>query len=53
MKIKLTQGDKYMVADAKVAYSNARSGMGVVFVGVEPEDERVLDGWLVELGCSN
>ena len=53
LRIELFHRDDYLVANARVAYSNANSGMGVVFIGVEPDDERVLDEWLVELRGSN
>ena len=53
VRIELSHGDKYMMADARVVYASPMSGMGVAFIGVEPKDERILDGWLVQLRGSN
>jgi hypothetical protein len=53
VRIEISYAGHYMVADARVAYSRTNSGMGVMFIGVEPEDERTLDTWIVELRCSN
>jgi hypothetical protein len=53
LRIVLSHRDDYLVADARVVYGSPISGMGVVFIGVEPEDERILDGWLAELGTIN
>ncbi len=35
---------------AKVAYSLNGMGMGIMFTAMEPDQARVLDGWLAELG---
>jgi hypothetical protein len=53
VRIELSYANHYLVADARVAYASTKSGMGVAFIGVEPEDERTLDIWIVELRSSN
>jgi hypothetical protein len=36
-------------AFARVVYATRELGMGLVFINIEPEDERTLGAWLSEL----
>jgi len=49
VRIKLSHGRADVAALARVAYARPELGMGVVFTTVEPEDERILQGWIAEL----
>jgi|ERR1700722_11397225 hypothetical protein len=51
--IKLSHGDEYILAKARVVYSSKELGMGVAFLGIEAEYERILDGWIVQLSTVN
>ena len=48
VRIKLSHGGADVVALATVAYARPNMGMGVVFTSIEPEDERILKGWIAE-----
>jgi hypothetical protein len=48
VRIKLSHGGADVVALATVAYARPDIGMGVVFTSIEPEDERILKGWIAE-----
>src|SRR5437899_208998 len=49
VRIKLSHGGADVGALARVAYARPELGMGVVFTTVEPEHERILQGWIAEL----
>ncbi len=49
VRIKLSHGGADVAALARVAYARPELGMGVVFTTVEPEDDRILQGWIAEL----
>ena len=49
VRIKLSHGGADVAALARVVYGRTELGMGVVFTSVEPEDERILEGWIAEL----
>ncbi len=49
VRIKLSHEGADVAALARVAYARPELGMGVVFTSVEPEDERILEGWIAEL----
>jgi hypothetical protein len=51
--IKLSYGNEHILAKARVIYSGQDLGMGVAFVGIEAEYERILEGWIVELSTVN
>jgi|ERR1700722_5789097 hypothetical protein len=51
--IKLTHGDEHILAKARVVYGSPELGMGVAFLGIEAEYERILDGWIVQLSTVN
>jgi len=47
--IKLSHGDVHVTATARVVYASPELGMGLVFIRVDPEDQRVLEEWIAEL----
>jgi hypothetical protein len=49
VRIELSHADNHMVTDARIVYSSPTSGMGVIFIGVEPTDKQIIDGWIIEL----
>jgi hypothetical protein len=49
LRIEMSHLDRHFEAYARVIYASPSLGMGVVFTRVEPEDERILHGWLVQL----
>ena len=49
VRIKLSHGGADVAALGRVAYARPDMGMGVVFTSIEPEDERILEGWIAEL----
>jgi len=49
VRIKLSHGGADMAALARVVYARPDFGMGVAFTSIEPEDERILEGWIAEL----
>ena len=49
LRIKLSHEGASVSALARVVYARADLGLGVVFTSVEPEDERILVGWIAEL----
>jgi hypothetical protein len=53
VKVELSHGDEYMMAEARVAYASTTSGMGVVFFDIAAEYERILDRWIVQLSTTN
>jgi hypothetical protein len=46
--VRITKGPQLFEARARVVYSRAGQGMGLVFTGIEPEQLRTLETWLVE-----
>lgn len=46
--VRITKGAQLFEARARVVYSQAGKGMGLVFTTVEPEQLRTLDKWLAE-----
>jgi hypothetical protein len=51
--IKLVYGNKHILAYARVVYGSPELGMGVAFLGIEAEYERILEGWIVQLSTVN
>jgi hypothetical protein len=47
--LRITQDANSFVAQAKVVYSSAGMGMGLMFTGIEPDQRWVLEKWLAEL----
>lgn len=48
VKIKLSHCGEEVRALARVIYSRSDLGMGVAFISVEPEDQRILEWWIAE-----
>jgi hypothetical protein len=46
--VRITKGSQLFEARARVVYSRAIKGMGLVFTGIEPEHLRILESWLTE-----
>jgi PilZ domain len=46
--VRITKGAQLFEARARVVYSRAIKGMGLVFTGIEPEHLRILETWLTE-----
>jgi hypothetical protein len=46
----VTRDGRTFKTKAKVVYSLNGMGMGMMFTTMEPDQARVLDGWLAELG---
>jgi hypothetical protein len=49
VRIKLFHGGGYIPALGTVIYGRVELGMGIMFTTVEPEDQRILAGWIAEL----
>lgn len=48
VRIKLSHNGEEVRALARVIYSRSDLGMGIAFISVEPEDERILEWWIVK-----
>jgi PilZ domain-containing protein len=46
--VRITKGAQLFEAPARVVYSRASKGMGLVFTAIEPEQHRILGMWLAE-----
>jgi len=46
--VRIKKGAQVFEAQARVVYSRAAKGMGLVFTGIEPEPQRILETWLAE-----
>src|SRR5882724_11697847 len=46
--VRITKGAQLFEAHARVVYSRASQGMGLVFTAIEPEQLRTLETWLAE-----
>jgi hypothetical protein len=46
--VRITKGAQLFEAHARVVYSRANKGMGLVFAAIEPEQRGILDIWLAE-----
>src|SRR5713226_8690050 len=46
--VRITKGAQLFEARARVVYSRASKGMGLVFTAIEPEHLRTLEAWLAE-----
>jgi PilZ domain-containing protein len=46
--VRITKGQQLFEARARVVYSRAGQGMGLVFTAIEPKQLRTLETWLVE-----
>src|SRR6267142_158431 len=46
--VRITKGAQLFEARARVVYSRASKGMGLVFTAIEPEQLRTLETWLAE-----
>ncbi len=49
VRIKLFHGGGYIPALGTVIYGRQELGMGIMFTSLEPEDQRILAGWIAEL----
>ena len=49
VRIKLFHGGGYIPALGTVIYGRPELGMGIMFTSIEPEDQRILTGWIAEL----
>jgi hypothetical protein len=47
--VRITHGNRTFTTKGTVVFSQIGNGMGVQFVAAEPEQQRVLEGWLGEL----
>jgi len=47
-EVRITKGSQRFEARARVVYSRATKGMGLVFTTIEPEQLRILETWLTE-----
>lgn len=50
VKLRLTKWDRSFEAQAKVVYSAAGMGMGLMFVTVDREQRLTMECWIAELG---
>ncbi|HKV23846.1 MAG TPA: PilZ domain-containing protein [Candidatus Acidoferrum sp.] len=48
--VKISAGDMYFQAKAKIVYSQMNMGAGLAFLEVQPEHQQVLEMWLDEAG---
>jgi hypothetical protein len=48
VRIKIAYEGATMVALGRVVYARPDIGMGVAFISVEPEDQRILERWIGE-----
>ena len=48
MEVHITKGTQLFEAHARVVYSRAGKGMGLVFTAIEPEKRGILETWLTE-----
>src|SRR5467141_4264236 len=46
--VRITKGAQLFEAHARVVYSRATKGMGLVFTAIEPEQRGILETWLAE-----
>src|SRR6266849_687824 len=46
--VRITKGTQLFEAHARVVYSRANKGMGLVFTAIEPEQRGILEIWLAE-----
>src|SRR5713226_8217147 len=46
--VRITKGAQLFEAHARVVYSRASKGMGLVFTAIEPEQRGILETWLAE-----
>jgi len=46
--VRITKGAQLFEARARVVYSRANKGMGLVFIAIEPKQLRTLETWLAE-----
>jgi hypothetical protein len=44
--IKISHRGADVNVDARVVYATPESGMGMVFIGLDRDDERILDSWI-------
>jgi hypothetical protein len=49
VRVKITHSRAKFSALGKVAYTKPKKGMGIVFAGINPLDQAVLEKWLDEL----
>ncbi len=50
VRLKIFKEPQEFETEGRVIYSHPTMGMGIVFANVSPEQKRVLDGWLMQLG---
>lgn len=51
VRIEIVHEDEKMLAVGRVVYAEADIGMGVAFIRVEPEDQRILERWIEQQMC--
>ncbi len=49
VSLTISRAETHLVAQGRVTYSRARSGMGIAFTAIEPSSLAVLDVWLASL----
>ena len=49
VRIKIVHGGENVVAPGRVAYAKTTGETGIVFTGIERNDQSVLDKWIAEL----
>jgi len=49
LRLNISHAGMNFIAVGKVAYSRPNSGMGIVFITIEPKSQEVLDLWLANL----
>lgn len=49
LRLNISHAGMNFIAVGKVAYSRPDSGMGIVFITIEPKSQEVLDLWLANL----
>jgi hypothetical protein len=51
VRIEIVHEGEKMLALGRVVYARPDIGMGVAFISVEPEDQRILEKWIEEQMC--
>ena len=49
VRLTIRHGTAKISARGRIAYARADEGMGIVFSGIEPDDQALLDQWLAEM----
>ena len=49
VRVRIVHASTTFIAQAKVAYAGRGAGLGLVFTGVEPHKQSVLETWIAQL----